>query len=159
VWATDDHVLGEYIYTTFDTTDYTSFTGEYCYCAPSACSQWIPLDFGKPNLEIAKPVRGTWMSKATSLYSYEDANVCSYYLQVVPPVILHTNYGAPSSIWMRTNFTKNGDSVILMDFFVYDKHQHVSQRHIGLVSTQYSLDQVDHGQWINVDRPLIPQMW
>jgi len=128
-WASDDHLLGEYVYTTFDSSDFVKFTGQYCYCAPDKCEKWISLDFGKPGVDVAKPVRGQWTGKATTLYSYDNANTCSYYLQVVVPADLHTDYGAPTSIWIRTNFTKTAEDAptpnvpltIPIDYFVYDK--------------------------------------
>jgi len=123
VWATEDHILGQYLYTTFDNKDYIEFIADYCYCGPN-CQGWIPNDFGKPNVQVAQPERGQWKAVATSLWVYEDSLTCSYYLSAAPSTDLHTNYGAPSTIWTQTNFTKTASSTantISMNFEVYDK--------------------------------------
>jgi len=125
-WAaasTDGSSLGVLEYLTYDQTDYNLFFGNYCAVQPAP--GWFLLDFGKPNMTVANPVHQEIKQSLTSLWTITDAaaNVVSFLVSaVIGDGSQHTNYGAPSSVWLQYDIpSTNTDNTINITLSIYNK--------------------------------------
>jgi len=120
VFTSYDRPLGQYIYSTYNSTNYLQFFQTYGYCYGEDSCWYLPLDFGKPGVNEARPESRTWFADTNSLWQKEDDQFCYFEQQLSMHPIAHTYYGAPKQIWVSYQFSKQ-ESKINFNYTLYGK--------------------------------------
>lgn len=69
-WASLDHRLALFSYQTLSQQDYSRFFSNYII----STADWVPKDFGKPNMEKFGPISKVWQPSLSSLRVEENAD-------------------------------------------------------------------------------------
>src|SRR5262249_650724 len=67
-WASPDHRLALFSYQTLSQQDYSQFFSNYII----STADWVPKDFGKPNMEQFGPTSQVWQPSLSSLHVEEN---------------------------------------------------------------------------------------
>jgi hypothetical protein len=102
------HLLGEFLFQTFDQKDYDAFFNDYSYC-PSC--PWAPPDFLKPNMTLGKPYRSSVHATLREINIMSNSSG-EYFIVISTMDARSTDlYGAPKEIWSTFHFPR-GSTVL-----------------------------------------------
>jgi hypothetical protein len=105
-WAGPQNPIGQYIYRTFNDSDYRRQDGFCCYGLPDRQSS------ASPNQTTTSPtVIGMWTDKSASPRSLT--------VQLKMPDLQHVRYGAPRELWLRA--TVELDGTVSLDLQAFEK--------------------------------------
>lgn len=107
IWASPANNLALFSYQTFVEQDYEAFLDQYAFCDWRTTCNYMPDLFGKPNVNSANPVHANWMPTVNSFWKKETTDGLSFLVELTlnPGT---KKYGAPTSIWIQSDFGKNG---------------------------------------------------
>lgn len=105
-WAGPHNPIGQFIYRTFNDSDYRDQEGFCCYGLPGRQQS------ANPNRTTTKPtVTGMWLDKASSTTSLTA--------QLTMPTLQHRQYGAPRDLWVSAKV--NMDGTVSVDLQAFNK--------------------------------------
>jgi len=121
-YASEENLLGKYVYTTFTQKNYDEYFSEYLYCPIDIC-KWAEIDVGKINVTAGNPIEKTWEFFGTQLWTKETSESCSYYFQLEPEnVSAHVYFGAPENIFMNVEISTEQNSYeIAINYALFSK--------------------------------------
>ena len=110
-WADASHLLGQYIYKTFNDTDY--------HGNPTCC-------YGDGNRQkIANPIQSTSLASMNGLWVDDENAPRMAVVSMTMPDLQHNDYGAPSTVWLTV--TANDDGSVAIDLQLF----HVTATRLG----------------------------
>lgn len=102
-WADASHTLGQYLYKTFNDTDYAA--------NPTCC-------YGEANRQkVANPIQSTTFGTMTGLYVDSTSNPRNLVASLSMPDLQHTYYGAPSEIWLTVMVSDDASISVEVQMF------------------------------------------
>ncbi|MCY0878697.1 MAG: DUF5054 domain-containing protein [Firmicutes bacterium] len=121
-WVSAKAPIGLFSYETFDADDYRVWTGEYLRDYPRHYA-WADADFGKPGLELAKPVAKHRLWLPQSVEIWRDRGALGDDVIVVPRMSpdASQSYGCPRRVEMRYRFWRDAPRVsVVVQWFDKD---------------------------------------
>jgi hypothetical protein len=117
VWADAAHPWLLQQYRTYVGKDFDNFIDAYIVDQPPP--SWASLDFGKPNMDIARPKNQTVSPSLKSLWLQpSDDGSCSILVQTAWAADLVSQYGAAADTWTVVNIARD---TITVDLLVFGK--------------------------------------
>jgi hypothetical protein len=105
-WADATHPLGQYIYKTFNDSDYRA--------NPTCC-------YGEGGRQsIANPNRTTTSPTMTGMFVDSQSSPTTIVVSMTMPALQHTQYGAPATLWL-TITSNPGDGSLSLDLQAFNK--------------------------------------
>jgi len=124
-WASEENILGKYVYNTFTQKNYDEYHSEYLYCPLSIC-KWGEIDFGKINVTKGHPIERTWEFSGKRFWYNETSEFCSYFLDLEPQdSAAYVYFGAPKSILMNVEISLvENKNKIAINYALFFKDSH-----------------------------------
>jgi len=107
VWANTDNTLGQFLYQTFNQTDFDNFLNNYYGLYKD------PYDFTKMNITEANPLHLNINPTLVSLWEQTQGSTTTFLLELSMPSVTYTNYGAPVTLWFEYIFIQNSPNFTL----------------------------------------------
>jgi hypothetical protein len=105
-WAGENNPIGQFIYRTFNDTDYKLQNGFCCY--------------GLPGRQLgANPNQTTTSPKVTGLWLENSTAPRSLTARLAMPALQHELYGAPQELWLQVAVEENG--TVSLDLQAFNK--------------------------------------
>jgi hypothetical protein len=104
VWATAQAPLGVSRYELFSQVDYDRFYRQYVIHKRQVAS-WALPDFTKPGMGRSGVKHQEWTLPVQHIYRRSDADGVTYLLQLLAPVISHTEFGCPREVLASLHFS------------------------------------------------------
>eukprot|EP01043_Picozoa_sp_COSAG02_P010638 COSAG02_NODE_378_length_23535_cov_35.310164_9_plen_1246_part_00 len=105
-WAGPQNPIGQYIYRTFNDSDYNAQRGFCCYGLPGRQQS------AKPNQTSTTPVvTNMWLEKSSSPRTLT--------VQLTMPKLQHQQYGAPQDLWVTARVEMDG--AVSLDLQIFNK--------------------------------------
>lgn len=110
----NEGAFGRYTYQTLSADDFTAFDKDYGLpqCTPESVDPTCH-NFNKPNMSSANPVHSETTPTLTQIWSLpsgKGGDSCAFWTRGTMPASLHTEYGAPDTVWVAFNVTAGPDS-------------------------------------------------
>jgi hypothetical protein len=118
-WADASHLLGQFRYETFSTSDYDRFYRQY-NINHAETRHWSVDDYTKPGMEVAGKTYKSWIAQLKQVYWRQAPDGQHVILELATPEESYVEYGCPKTLIMEL-FFPNLEPAIHFTFQWFDK--------------------------------------
>eukprot|EP01028_Stygiella_incarcerata_P006800 TRINITY_DN276_c0_g2_i6.p2 TRINITY_DN276_c0_g2~~TRINITY_DN276_c0_g2_i6.p2 ORF type:complete len:816 (+),score=194.97 TRINITY_DN276_c0_g2_i6:533-2980(+) len=115
-WASESNLIGKFMYQSLNETDYDDLFASYSYVH----QEWVHMDFGKPNVESASPLRKWWWPKDVRVFRRSMEQIDTVAVRLSMPDECVEEYGCPEFAWIFYQ-AASGSKDISTDVYMQNK--------------------------------------